>query len=79
MDPLSAVNRPRLHHQLIPHEVFAEEQRCLGDGPLRKLPEEEVAALRARGHKVVGHEYDPFTHLTRRVNCLVLPAPTSAL
>lgn len=33
-------------------EVFAENQRCLGDGPLRRLPEEEVAALRARGHEV---------------------------
>lgn len=32
--------------------MFAEDQRCLGDGPLRKLPEEEVAALRARGHAV---------------------------
>jgi gamma-glutamyltranspeptidase len=49
MDPLAAVNTPRIHHQLIPDIVYAEEQRCLGDGPLRRVPEEEVAGLRARG------------------------------
>ena len=52
LDPLTAVNRPRLHHQLIPHKVFAENQIALGDGTLRRLPSEEVAALRTRGHEV---------------------------
>jgi hypothetical protein len=45
MHPLAAVNAPRIHHQLIPHKVYAEKQRCLLDGPLRKFPEEEVGAF----------------------------------
>lgn len=32
--------------------MFAEDQRCLGDGPPRRLPEREVEALRRRGHEV---------------------------
>ena len=52
---MAAVNAPRIHHQLIPDIVYAEEQRCLLDGPLRRVPEEQVAGLRARGHQVEYH------------------------
>lgn len=52
MSPLDAVNAPRLHHQLVPHVAFAENQRCLGTGPERKLSEADVEALRSRGHEV---------------------------
>ena len=33
--------------------MFAEDQTALGDGTRRKLPTEEVNALRSRGHEVV--------------------------
>jgi gamma-glutamyltranspeptidase len=52
MSPLNAVNAPRLHHQLMPPVCFAENQKCLGDGPERKLSDADVEALRSRGHEV---------------------------
>jgi len=43
MDPAAAVAAPRLHHQWLPDEVRTE----------RGFPEETLAALRAKGHRVL--------------------------
>jgi gamma-glutamyltranspeptidase len=53
MAPMDAVNAPRLHHQLVPSTLFAENQYCLGDTRNeRKVPADLVAALRSKGHVV---------------------------
>src|ERR1700732_378830 len=43
MDPAAAVAAPRLHHQWLPDEVRTE----------RGFTEETLAALRAKGHRVL--------------------------
>jgi gamma-glutamyltranspeptidase/glutathione hydrolase len=43
MDVAAAVAAPRLHHQWLPDEVRTE----------RGFPEETLAALRAKGHRVL--------------------------
>ena len=48
--PLAAVAAPRLHHQLLPDAVFAEDWRA--GGLVERVPPAVVDGLRARGHEV---------------------------
>ena len=48
--PLEAVSTPRLHHQLLPADVFAE--RWDAGGIREEVPAATLDALEARGHSV---------------------------
>jgi len=51
--PLAAVAAPRLHHQLAPDSVFAEDWAAPGGGGLvERVPATVTASLKARGHSV---------------------------
>jgi gamma-glutamyltranspeptidase/glutathione hydrolase/leukotriene-C4 hydrolase len=53
MSPLDAVDAPRVHHQLVPDKVFAENTSAtVGDGAPRRVDDATAAALRKRGHVV---------------------------
>ena len=49
-DPLVAVSSARLHHQLLPHVVSAEEWHTASSN--FSTPAATLAALRGRGHHV---------------------------
>ena len=56
--PLAAVAAPRLHHQLAPETVFAENWAAPGGGGLtERVPAAVTASLRARGHAVKPAEW----------------------
>ena len=56
--PLQAVAAPRLHHQLLPDSVFAEDWAAPGDGGLvEKVAPGVLASLKARGHAVKPAEW----------------------
>ena len=52
MSPLDSIDAPRIHHQLLPNVLFAEDQVAIGDGTPRKFDFEIVEALRQKGHAV---------------------------
>ncbi|KAJ7973751.1 Gamma-glutamyltranspeptidase [Quillaja saponaria] len=51
MEPLAAVQNPRIYHQLIPNQVSYENLTAL-DGNHIELSEERKQFLKARGHKL---------------------------
>lgn len=48
--PLAAIAAPRLHHQLVPNTVYAEDWTA--GGLAARVPASTRAALAARGHSV---------------------------